>query len=71
MVNFCDRKQLVIREQFASQDSLLVPIQLHYFQSQETFTNMEVRERNSCVSGYHIYKNVWDAVIGEELQCER
>ena len=21
--------------------------------------------------GYHIYKNFWDAVIGEELQCER
>ena len=21
--------------------------------------------------GYHIYKTVWDAVIGEELQCER
>ena len=32
---------------------------------------MEVCERNSCVRGYHIYKNVWDAVIGEELQCER
>ena len=31
---------------------------------------MEVCERNSCVRGYHIYKNVWDAVIGE-LQCER
>ena len=32
---------------------------------------MEVCKRNSCVHGYHIYKNVWDAVIGEELQCER
>ena len=32
---------------------------------------MEVCERNSCVRGYHIYKNIWDAVIGEELQCER
>ena len=31
---------------------------------------MEVRERNSCVHGYHIYKDVWDALIGE-LQCER
>ena len=32
---------------------------------------MEMCERNSCVRGYHIYKNVWVAVIGEELQCER
>ena len=31
---------------------------------------MEVCERNNCVRGYHIYKNIWDAVIGE-LQCER
>ena len=33
--------------------------------------NMEVCERNSCVCGYHIYKDVWDTAIGEELQCER
>ena len=68
-VNFCDRKQL--GEQFASQHSLLVPVQLHYFQSQETFMNMEVCERNSCMHGYHIYKNVWHAVTEEELQCKR
>ena len=35
------------------------------------FDNMEVCERNSCVFGYHIYKDIWDAVIGEELLCER
>ena len=29
------------------------------------FDNMEVCERNSCVRGYHIYKDIWDAVIGE------
>ena len=33
--------------------------------------NMEVCERSSCVHGYHIYKDIWDVVIGEELQCER
>ena len=33
--------------------------------------NMEVCERNSCVRGYRIYKDIWDPVIGEELQCER
>ena len=34
---------------------------------------MEVCERSSCVHGYHIYKDIWepDAIIGEELQCER
>ena len=32
---------------------------------------MKVSERSSCVHGYHIYKDVWDAVIGEELQRER
>ena len=32
---------------------------------------MEVCERNSCVRGYHIYKDVWDAVIVKEFQCER
>ena len=25
----------------------------------------------SCVKGYHIYKDIWDAIIGEELQCAR
>ena len=25
----------------------------------------------SCVRGYHIYKDIWDATIGEELQCAR
>ena len=32
---------------------------------------MEVSETSSCVPGYHIYKDVWDAVIGKELRCER
>ena len=31
------------------------------------FDNMETCERNSCVRGYHVYKDIWDAVIGEEL----
>ena len=25
----------------------------------------------SCARGYHIYKDIWDATIGEELQCTR
>ena len=25
----------------------------------------------SCVRGYHVYKDVWNAVLGEELLCQR
>jgi hypothetical protein len=28
-------------------------------------------EINYVIRGYHIYKNTWNAVIGEELACER
>ena len=31
--------------------------------------NTEVTETSSCVPGSHSYKDVWDAVIGAELQC--
>ena len=24
----------------------------------------------SCVRGYHIYQELWETVIGEELQCQ-
>ena len=48
-----------------------MPVRLHYFQSPKTFMNMEVCERNSYVRDYHMYKNVWHVIIGEELQCER
>ena len=24
-----------------------------------------------CIRGYHIYKEVWAAAIGEDLPCER
>ena len=24
-----------------------------------------------CIRGFHVYKDVWDAVVGEELECER
>lgn len=34
---------------------------------------MEVEEfeMESCVRGYHVYQHVWDAVVGEILECER
>ena len=31
---------------------------------------MQELSRLSCVRGYHIYQNVWDAAIGEILTCE-
>jgi len=32
---------------------------------------MVVYEQESCVRGYHIYKEIWDASIGEYLLCKR
>ena len=32
---------------------------------------METIEKECCVRGYHIYKNIWDTSIGEELACQR
>ena len=26
---------------------------------------------SSCVRGYHGYQRVWEAVVGENLECER
>ena len=33
---------------------------------------METFEEDSCIRGYHIYKEQWEAAIGKELQdqCE-
>ena len=25
----------------------------------------------SCIRGYHVYKDIWNATIGEELECVR
>ena len=32
---------------------------------------MEELSRVSCVRGYHVYRDIWDAVIGEAVICER
>ena len=29
------------------------------------------KEVNFCVRGYHVYKDIWAAAIGEELVCGR
>ena len=25
----------------------------------------------SCVRGYHVYKDIWEASVGKELPCQR
>ena len=32
---------------------------------------MEEFERDSCIRGYHVYKEIWQAAVGEELECDR
>ena len=32
---------------------------------------MEELRRASCVRGHHLYKGIWNPVVGEVLQCER
>ena len=32
---------------------------------------MEETERDCCIRGYHVYKDIWEAAVGESLTCER
>ena len=32
---------------------------------------MEEFGRDCCIHGYHVYKEMWRATIGEELECDR
>ena len=32
---------------------------------------MEEFERRCSVRGYHVYQTIWDAVVGETLECRR
>ena len=31
----------------------------------------ETFKRKCCSRGYHVYKEVWEAVVGESLVCKR
>ena len=33
--------------------------------------DVEQYEAVFCVRGYHVYKDVWRAAVGEDLECER
>lgn len=37
----------------------------------ELLCRMAVHVQDSCVRGYHIYHSIWDAAIGEHLECRR
>ena len=32
---------------------------------------MEESQKESCVRGCHTYKDIWNAALGDELQCQR
>ena len=32
---------------------------------------METFQKESRVRGYHVYKELWEAAAGEELECQR
>ena len=32
---------------------------------------MEDYERDLCVRGFHVYRDIWEAAVGEVLDCER
>ena len=33
--------------------------------------DMETKTKEMVIRGYHIYKSIWDAVVGEILECRR
>ena len=37
----------------------------------ERVTAMEKIFKRNCIPGYHVYKKVWGATVGEALVCER
>ena len=37
----------------------------------ERVTAMEKFFERNCIRGYHVYKKVWAATVGEALVCER
>ena len=32
---------------------------------------MDTTKHECCIHGYYIYKEIWDAAIGEELDCQQ
>ena len=36
----------------------------------DVFTAMKSFSTDSCVRGYHVYNDIWEASVGEELSCQ-
>ena len=49
---------------------LLLNFFVHYILERGS-AYMEELERDCCIHGYHVYKEIWRAAIGEELECDR
>ena len=44
---------------------------LQHRNRKERVTAMEKFFEKNCICGYHVYKKVWAATVGEVLMCER
>ena len=44
---------------------------LQHRNQEERVTAMEKFFERNCICGYHVYKKVWAATVGEVLMCER
>ena len=34
-------------------------------------STMAIHEMETCVRGFHVYTAIWEAAVGEELECGR
>ena len=39
--------------------------------SSHVHLTMATLEMETCVRGFHVYKAIWEAAVGEELECGR
>ena len=79
---FCvnNNQFLNVRVEKCSQICQSANIMHHYFNTLDNnltctaliraMDDMEEYEMISCVRGYHIYQLIWDASVGEMLQCK-
>ena len=35
------------------------------------YVRRRLHRRESCICGHHIYKDMWNPLVGEVLQCEK
>ena len=44
---------------------------MFYTRTRDMNVTMQDYRTDCCIRGYHIYRDIWVAVIGEVLECER